>query len=69
MAIKCCYKCPDRWVDKKTNCHSTCERYIKEKEIHDAQREKARLESVPPVRSVDFEMLACMHKARKYTKR
>ncbi len=68
MAIKCCYKCPDRWVKDGTTCHSTCERYISEKAIHDAQREKERLERVPPIKSSDFNMLACIHRARKYKK-
>lgn len=38
MAIKCCKDCDDRSV----GCHSTCARYIEEKEIH--QKKKAEID-------------------------
>lgn len=38
MAIKCCNDCDDRSV----GCHSTCTRYLEEKEIH--QKKKAEID-------------------------
>ena len=34
--ITCCYKCEDRHV----GCHSTCEKYIEQKAMSDAERDK-----------------------------
>lgn len=36
MTIRCCYGCKEREV----GCHSTCERYLAEKEKLDAEREQ-----------------------------
>ena len=36
MKIRCCYGCEER----KVGCHSTCERYLKEKEELDSIREE-----------------------------
>lgn len=41
--IKCCFKCTERSL----GCHSTCERYLKEKEnIHKIYEAKAHEHSV-----------------------
>lgn len=36
--IKCCKDCPDRVV----GCHSTCEKYINEKNAVDIQKQKEK---------------------------
>lgn len=38
MNITCCYKCEKRYP----RCHNKCEDYIKQKEMHNAEVEKAR---------------------------
>lgn len=38
--VRSCYKCEDRFV----GCHSTCDRYLKEKQEYDERKEKYRLE-------------------------
>lgn len=32
-----CYGCTERYVTDHSTCHSTCEKYIKAKEKHDAK--------------------------------
>lgn len=32
--IKCCHKCPKRWVTETDRCHSTCGTYAKENDQH-----------------------------------
>lgn len=36
----CCYNCPDRTIEP--NCHTTCERYLKDKKELFERNEKAR---------------------------
>lgn len=31
IGIKCCKNCTERYI----GCHSSCERYLKEKEVHE----------------------------------
>lgn len=38
MAISCCKGC----IDREVGCHATCDRYIKEKENHEALKRKIR---------------------------
>lgn len=48
--IKCCYKCPKRYVryedGKAITCHSTCEEYKKQKEQFEKVKEKEKMEYV-----------------------
>ena len=39
--IHCCKDCAERWIDseKGTRCHSTCERYLKERAKLDKENE------------------------------
>lgn len=64
MPITCCKDCipPKRYP----GCHSACEEYKKQKAIHNAQKENERHERVPLLKNSDFDMLACIHKSRKY---
>lgn len=40
MGINTCYQCKDRFV----GCHSSCERYINAKKLHDEEQSKFRSE-------------------------
>ncbi len=42
--IKCCHRCKERWQEGLERCHSTCARYIRENEKHqaDLKRENTR---------------------------
>lgn len=60
MAIKCCYKCPDRWVKDGKTCHSTCERYAREKAQWEIEKEqiKANRAKTPNITPYDFDEIA-----------
>ena len=57
-----CKDCRKRFI----GCHSTCESYKKQKEMHDKMLKEDKNKRVRQLYNSDFEMLACMHKARKY---
>lgn len=48
--IRCCYKCPKRYVryedGKAITCHSSCEEYKKQKEQFERIKEKEKAEYV-----------------------
>lgn len=35
---KSCYKCPDRYVDERGTCHSTCEFYKRRTEANERKK-------------------------------
>jgi hypothetical protein len=38
--INCCYNCPDRTIEP--NCHTSCEKYLSQKEAWEKQKEAMR---------------------------
>lgn len=48
--FRSCYKCTERHL----GCHSVCEKYISEKQQHDAAVKRDRETYVPPVRKGSF---------------
>ena len=44
MQFKCCNGCQERWVEGKTNCHSTCPKYLEEVEKNEREKEIIRKE-------------------------
>lgn len=62
--IKCCRNCTQRYV----GCHGECETYIKEKERWEKEKEVIKENEPVIIKQKDFEMLACMHRNRKYKK-
>lgn len=67
MAIKCCYKCPDRWVKDGKTCHSTCERYINEKAQYEEDKKsiKANMDEIPNIKQFDFDKIAYANPTRR----
>lgn len=47
--VTCCYKCTDRWVKDGKTCHSTCDKYLKQKkkseEENAALRERKKIDN------------------------
>ena len=53
--ITCCRHCEDRWVKDGKTCHSTCDRYNKEKEEHEVKKEWVKKMSTPALTKHDFD--------------
>ena len=67
MGIKCCRYCtpPKRHLA----CHDDCPEYLIEKKQWEEDKARARCAHNSTLYPSDFEMLACMHKVRKYNDR
>ena len=37
-----CNGCTERWVSATTNCHASCEKYLKEARAHEEEKERIR---------------------------
>ena len=67
MSIKCCKDCvpPQRYI----GCHAECSKYLEEKAEWDEVKQRMHKDQSHAIYTSDFEMLACMHKPRKYKHR
>lgn len=46
--IKCCFGCTPE-TGRSTTCHSTCNKYLEEKEAYEDNKRKARMASCTPI--------------------
>lgn len=54
IAFKSCYLCKERYL----GCHSTCQKYLKEKAKHERWKEYAKTHQAVVLTNYDFDKIA-----------